>query len=103
MSAQATIARRPVSKTPTTARRTMTTTDADQVLHVTFSDTALVLYLADGCALSVPLAWYPSLLNAEPMVRGQWKLVAGGAGIYWPGIGQHLTVAGILKGNGAVE
>jgi hypothetical protein len=73
------------------------------VLHVTFSDTALVLYLVDGCVLSVPLAWYPSLLNAEPAMRGQWKLVAGGAGIYWPGIGQHLTVAGILKGNGAVE
>jgi hypothetical protein len=80
----------------------MTTTDADHVLHVTFSDTALVLYLADGCVLSVPLAWYPSLLNAKPMMRGQWKLVAGGAGIYWPGIGQ-LTVAGILRGNGAVE
>jgi hypothetical protein len=81
----------------------MTTSDADHVLHVTFSDTALVLYLADGCVLSVPLAWYPSLLNAEPTVRAHWKLVAGGAGIYWPGIGQTLTVAGILKGNRAVE
>jgi hypothetical protein len=78
-------------------------TNADHVLHVTFSDTALVLYLADGCVLSVPLAWYPSLLNAESAVRSQWKVVAGGAGIYWPGIGQHLTVAGILKGNGAVQ
>lgn len=103
MSAQATIARRPISTSPTTARGTMTTTNADHVLHVTFSDTALVLYLADGCVLSVPLAWYPSLLDADPSVRGQWKVVKGGAGIYWPAIGQHLTVAGILKGNGAAR
>jgi hypothetical protein len=80
----------------------MTTTDADRVIHVSFSDTALVLYLVDGCVLSVPLTWCPSLLNAESTVRGRWMLVAGGAGIYWPGIGQ-LTVAGILRGNGALE
>lgn len=103
MSAQATIARRRPSTTPTTARGTMTTPNADHVLHVTFSDTALVLYLADGCVLSVPLAWYPSLLDADPTARGQWRVVAGGAGIYWPAIGQQLTVAGILKGSGAVE
>lgn len=101
MSAQATITRPPVSMSPVTERRTMTTSNADLVLHVTFSDTALVLYLADGCVLSVPLAWCPSLLHAEPTVRGQWRIVAGGAGVYWPGIGQTLTVAGILKGNTA--
>lgn len=103
MSAQATITRRPVSTLPTTARGTMSTPHADHVLHVTFSDSSLVLYLADGCVLSVPLAWYPNLLNAEPTVRGQWKVVAGGAGIYWPAIGQNLTVAGILKGKTGVE
>lgn len=72
--------------------------NADDVLHLTFSETSLVIYLADGCVLSVPLMWYPSLLDADPALRAQWRVVGGGAGIYWPTIGQRLTVAGILRG-----
>jgi hypothetical protein len=73
--------------------------NADDVLHLTFSETSLVMYLADGCVLSVPLTWYPSLLNADPVQRSQWRVVDGGAGICWPAIGQRLTVAGILRGS----
>jgi hypothetical protein len=76
-----------------------TRANADDVLHVTFSETSLVIYLADGCVLSVPLVWYPSLLNAELPLRAQWLVVDGGAGIFWPAIGQRLTVAGILRGS----
>jgi hypothetical protein len=71
---------------------------SDRVVQITFNDHTLVLRLADGCLLTVPLAWFPRLLQAPDDARGNWR-VAGTAGnaILWPDIGEALNVASLLK------
>jgi len=54
--------------------------------------------LADGRTLSVPLAWYPRLIEASARERGNWKLSGGGFGIHWPDIDEDLSVDGLLPG-----
>lgn len=70
----------------------------ERVLDVTFSDDALSVSLRDGRVISVPLVWYPRLLNAAPNQRSNWKIAGGGFGIHWPDIDEDLSTDGLLRG-----
>jgi Protein of unknown function (DUF2442) len=68
------------------------------VLDVAFSDDALSVSLRDGRVISVPLVWYPRLLNATPEQRKNWKIAGGVFGIHWPDIDEDLNTEGLLRG-----
>jgi hypothetical protein len=70
----------------------------ERVLDVAFSDDALSVSLRDGRVISVPLVWYPRLLNATPTQRKNWKIAGGGYGIYWPDVDEDLSTEGLLRG-----
>ena len=61
----------------------------------------LTVSLVDGRRVSVPLAWFPRLLNATPSQRNNWQLLGDGEGIHWPEVDEDLSVAGLLKGTPA--
>jgi hypothetical protein len=69
----------------------------ERVLDVAFSDDALSVSLRDGRVISVPLAWYPLLLNATPAQRKNWKIAGGGYGIHRPEIDEDLSMEGLLR------
>ena len=58
---------------------------------------ALTVGLADGRAVSVPLAWFPRLLAATPKQRAEWELIGGGIGIHWDAIDEDILVASLLQ------
>jgi hypothetical protein len=70
----------------------------ERVLDVAFSEDALNVSLRDGRVISVPLAWYPRLLNATPAQRKNWKIAGGGYGIHWPDVNEDLSTEGFLRG-----
>jgi hypothetical protein len=70
----------------------------ERVLDVAFSDDSLSVSLRDGRVISVPLVWYPRLLNATPAQRESWKIAGGGYGIHWPDIDEDLSTQGLLRG-----
>lgn len=70
----------------------------ERVLDVTFSDDALSVSLRDGRVISVPLVWYPRLLNATPNQRSNWRIAGGGFGIHWPDLDEDLSTEGLLRG-----
>ena len=70
----------------------------ERVLDVGFTDDALSVSLRDGRVISVPLVWYPRLLNATPAQRKNWKIAGGGYGIHWPDIDEDLSTEGLLRG-----
>jgi hypothetical protein len=70
----------------------------ERVRAVRFTRDSLVVDLADGRTLSVPLAWYPRLIDASPRERANWKLSGGGFGIHWPDIDEDLSVDRLLRG-----
>jgi len=75
-----------------------TITADERVLDVAFSDDALSVSLRDGRVISVPLVWYPRLLNATPAQRKNWKIAGGGYGIHWPDVDEDLSTEGLLRG-----
>ena len=70
----------------------------ERVLDVTFNEDALTVSLRDGRVISVPLVWYPRLLNADPKQRSNWKVAGGGFGIHWPDLDEDLSTEGLLRG-----
>lgn len=70
----------------------------ERVAEVACTDDALVVSLMDGRIISVPLAWYPRLLNATAEQRAKWQPAGGGYGIHWPEIDEDLSTEGLLRG-----
>jgi hypothetical protein len=79
----------------------MSTSDpspGERITDVRFGDDCLIVDLADGRTISVPLAWYPRLLHASSAERANWQISGGGFGIHWPDIDEDLSSAGLLRG-----
>lgn len=70
----------------------------ERVLDVAFGKDTLSVALRDGRTISVPLAWYPRLMNATPKQRKNWRIAGGGYGIHWPDVDEDLSTEGLLRG-----
>jgi hypothetical protein len=70
----------------------------ERVVGVKFSKDTFSVSLRDGRTITVPLAWYPRLLNASPAERQNWRVAGGGYGIHWPEIDEDLSTEGLLRG-----
>ena len=70
----------------------------ERVADVEISADMLSVSLKDGRTISVPLAWYPRLMNATPRQRQNWQIAGGGYGIHWPDIDEDLNTEGLLRG-----
>ncbi|MEA2999701.1 MAG: hypothetical protein QOK17_1534 [Sphingomonadales bacterium] len=75
-------------------------TDA-RVADVRCTDDSLSVDLMDGRTISVPLRWYPRLLNATPEQRARWERAGAGYGIHWPDVDEDLSTDGLLRGTPA--
>ena len=64
---------------------------------IRFDDDNLWVSLSDGRTISVPLTWFPRLLDAAPEQRTQVELSKGG--LHWEALDEDITVPGIVAGN----
>ncbi|HYK02521.1 MAG TPA: DUF2442 domain-containing protein [Thermoanaerobaculia bacterium] len=74
---------------------------APRATDVSTTETDLVVHLADGRTIIVPLAWYPRLLAASEEQRADYRLIGDGEYIHWPQVDEDLTVSGLLRGTPA--
>ena len=65
-------------------------------IDVSCTDDALRVVLADGREITVPLVWFPRLLNATPEQRKGWRLIGGGIGIHWEPVDEDISVESLL-------
>jgi hypothetical protein len=70
----------------------------ERVRAVRSDEDTLSVDLVDGRTITVPLAWYPRLLNATQAQRDHWEPSGGGYGIHWPKIDEDLSTEGLLRG-----
>jgi hypothetical protein len=73
----------------------------ERVSSVECSNDELSVRLVDGRTITVPLAWYPRLLNATSDQRRHWQIAGGGYGIHWPDVEEDLSTEGLLRGKPA--
>jgi len=70
----------------------------ERVADVRFEDDRLIVDLADGRTIAVPVAWYPRLASATPAQRENWEVASAGYGIHWPDVDEDLSTHGLLRG-----
>ena len=82
---------------------TLTLENEPLAVDLTITDESLTVGLGDGRSLSIPLAWYPRLEQANEAERASWNLLGGGYAIEWPDLDEHIGVAGLLAGRRSGE
>ena len=71
--------------------------------RVIVTEDTLSVDLSDGRTISVPLAWFPRLLQSTPEERNNWRLIGRGLGIHWEDIDEDISVEGLLAGRPSGE
>lgn len=61
-----------------------------------FDNERMYILLADERELSIPLKWFPLLLNATSDQRSRWKLSNNGTELRWDEIDEDLGIAPLL-------
>ena len=82
---------------------TLTLQSEPIVQYVTCTAEKLIIDLADGRSLSIPLDWYPRLLHASPIERQNWKILGDGYAIEWVDLDEHIGIEGLLAGKRSGE
>jgi hypothetical protein len=71
--------------------------------NITITFDALTVDLSDGRSITVPLAWYPRLVNASKSELDNWRFVGKGFGIHWEDIDEDISIEGLLLGKPSGE
>ena len=71
--------------------------------RVEVRDQELVVDLADGRTLMIPIAWYPRLAHGTREERVNCRLIGRGEGVHWPDLDEDISVEGLLAGRPSGE
>ncbi len=71
-----------------------------RALKVWFDLDNMWILFADGRQLSIPLSYFPRLLNASEDQRNKYIVSGGGTGLHWEEIDEDISVEGLLLGVG---
>jgi len=72
-------------------------------VDISFDSENMIVELADGRSLAIPIEWYPRLFHGTPEERKNWQLLGDGYAIEWPGLDEHIGVEGLLAGRRSEE
>ena len=82
---------------------TLTLETEPLAVAISFEDDKLIVELADGRSLVVPLVWYPRLMHGSRQERANWQLLGEGYAIEWPDLDEHIGMEGLLAGRRSSE
>jgi hypothetical protein len=72
-------------------------------IEISFNEDHMIIELADGRSLTIPLEWYPRLMHGTKEERENWQLLGEGYAIGWPDLDEHIGVEGLLAGRRSGE
>ena len=78
-----------------------TSTSSDSLAHpraaaVAIDGGVLRVMVQDGRAISVPLEWFGWLAAAGEDQRRDFKIIGGGAGIWWDALDEGVSVSSLF-------
>ncbi len=71
-------------------------TKSTNAVNIWFDEIKIYLVLDDGRELSVPINWFPSLRDATPEQRNNWRFIGDGEGIHWQDLDEDILVKDLL-------
>ena len=80
-----------------------TLVDEIRAHELTVNEDTLVVDLADGRSIAVPLHWYPRLVHATPQERNNWRWLGDKEGIHWPDLDEDISIENLVFGKPSGE
>ena len=77
--------------------------EAPRACSVKCTEQELIVFLADGRSLSVPIVWFPRLARADSSQHTDYEILGDGEGIHWPQIDEDISVFGLIAGKPSIE
>jgi hypothetical protein len=77
--------------------------EVPKIQSIKITDDTLSADLSDGRTISVPLAWYPRLINASVEERNNWRFIADGEGIHWTQLDEDISIKNLILGQPSGE
>ena len=68
------------------------------IMDVNVEEQALAATMSDGREITLPIAWFPRLMNATPKQRQNLEISPGGYGIHWPEIDEDISIKAFIDG-----
>ena len=70
-----------------------------RISSLKFSDSLdkMFAHLTNDLILVIPTQLFPNLNHANKATLSNFRLIAGGTGIYWPDLDEDLSLKGFLK------
>jgi hypothetical protein len=72
--------------------------DYPAILDVNVTGQTVVAIMSDGREITVPIAWFPRLLDATAEQREKLEISPGGYGIHWPEIDEDISIKAFIDG-----
>ena len=69
---------------------------SSNAVNIWFDATKMNLVFEDGRELSIPIDWFPSLRDATPEQRNNYRFIGDGEGIHWEDIDEDILVEALL-------
>lgn len=70
----------------------------ERVKNIDFTKDVISVDLMDGRIITVPLVWYPRLLNGTIDQITKWEICGGRYGIHWEELDEDLSTESMLHG-----
>ena len=77
--------------------------EVPKIQGITITEDTLSADLSDGRTISVPLAWYPRLMNASVEERHNWHFIANNEGIHWTQLDEDIRIKNLILGQPSGE
>lgn len=72
--------------------------DYPAIMDVSVEGQTLAATMSDGREITVPIAWFPRLMNATAQQRENLEISPGGYGIHWPEIDEDISIKAFIDG-----
>ena len=67
------------------------------ILEVQVTEDFVTAKISDGRTVSVPLSWFPHLLEASQEQRQNFQISPSGYGIHWPEIDEDISIKSFIS------
>ncbi len=74
----------------------LTIIKSNKALGLEFTEDKMMIALADGRELSVPLEWFPRLRMASKEQLLKWRFIGNGEGIHWEELDEDISIERLL-------
>ena len=67
------------------------------ILKINVGDDKITAEISDGRIISIPVAWFPRLIQATPKQLRNFKISPSGHGIHWLDVDEDISIRSFIS------